>query len=306
VDEFELIRRYFDLPVTSPGVVMGIGDDGAIVAPSAGLELVHVIDTLVEGVHFLSETDAADIGDRVVAVNLSDIAAMGATPRWRTLALTIPENDPKWIEQFGAGLHAAAAEFGVVLIGGDTTSGASIVATVAMSGEIEPGKALLRSGAQVGETIFVSGTVGDAAAGLQLLSRQEQDEFLSARFLRPTARIHLGQELLGRASAVIDISDGLAGDLRKLLVSSSVGAQIDIDSLPLSDALRQRFNVDEQRNFALTGGDDYELCFTADRDSVQGIDGITAIGVVTEGDDLIFRQGGDVVEYDDSGYRHFQ
>lgn len=306
MDEFELIRRYFDRPVTSPGVVEGIGDDGAVVTPTAGCELVQVIDSLVEGVHFLSNTEPADIGYRVVAVNLSDIAAMGARPRWMTLALTVSAKDPEWIEQFGAGLHAAAAEFDVALVGGDTTSGGAVVATVAITGEVETGKALLRSGAQVGETIFVSGTVGDAAAGLQLLSRQEQDEFLCARFLRPTARIHLGQELLGRASAVIDISDGLAGDLRKLLVSSSVGAQIDIDSLPLSDALRQRFNVDEQRNFALTGGDDYELCFTADRDSVQGIDGITAIGVVTEGDDLVFRQGGDIVEYDDSGYRHFQ
>jgi thiamine-monophosphate kinase len=223
-----------------------------------------------------------------------------------TLALTIPDKDPQWIEQFGAGLHAAAAEFGVVLIGGDTTSGASIVATVAMSGEIEPGKALLRSGAQVGETIFVSGTLGDAAAGLQLLSRQERDDFLNARFLRPTARIPLGQELLGRASAVIDISDGLIGDLKKLLVASGVGAQIDVELLPLSDVLRQRFNVDEQRNFALTGGDDYELCFAASLDAVQGVAGITPIGVVTQGDDLVCRLGGDIVEYDDSGYRHFR
>jgi len=306
VDEFELIRRYFDLPATSPGVVEGIGDDGAVVTPTAGFQLVQVIDSLVEGVHFLSNTAAADIGYRVVAVNLSDIAAMGARPRWMTLALTVSAKEPEWFEQFGAGLHAAGAEFDVVLVGGDTTSGGAVVATVAITGEVEPGKALLRSGAKVGETIFVSGTLGDAAAGLQLLSRQQQDDFLSARFLRPTARIHLGQELLGRASAVIDISDGLAGDLRKLLVSSSVGAQIDIDLLPLSDALRQRFNVDEQRNFAITGGDDYELCFTADRDVVQGIDGITAIGIVTQGGGLVFRQGGDIVEYDDSGYRHFQ
>ena len=310
MDEFELIRRYFDRPVTSPGatqgVVKGVGDDGAVLVPTAGFELVQVIDSLVEGVHFLADADPSDIGYRVVAVNLSDIAAMGARPRWMTLALTLSGQDPHWVEQFAAGLHTAADEFDVVLVGGDTTSGAAVVATVAITGEVEQGKALLRSGAQVGDAIFVSGSVGDAAAGLQLLSRKAQDDFLTARFCRPTARIHLGRELCGRASAVIDISDGLVGDLQKLLVASEVGAEIDVDRLPLSDALRQRFSADEQRNFALTGGDDYELCFTADPDRVKDIAGVTAIGVVTGGQDLVCMQDGNIVDYDDSGYRHFQ
>ena len=165
---------------------------------------------------------------------------------------------------------------------------------------------MLRVGANVGESIFVSGAVGDAAAGLQLLSLDRQDDFLTARFCRPTARIRLGLELCGRASAVIDISDGLVGDLKKLLVASAVGAEIDVDRLPLSDALRKRFSVDEQREFALTGGDDYELCFTADPELVKDIAGVTAIGVVTAGHELICMQDGNIVDYDNSGYRHFQ
>lgn len=306
MDEFELIRRYFDLPGKGRGVVKGIGDDGAILAPSPGFELVQVIDTLVEGVHFLADAEPSDIGYRVVAVNLSDIAAMGARPRWMTLALTIPDKEQEWIAQFGMGVHTAAKEFDVALVGGDTTRGDAVVATVAITGEVDQGKSLLRSGANVGDTIFVSGTVGDAAAGLQLLSLGNTDDFLTTRFLRPTARIHLGQELLGRASAVIDISDGLVGDLKKLLEASEVGAEIDVDTLPISDALRQHFSADEQHDFALSGGDDYELCFTADRDAVKDIDGITAIGVVTAGHELICRQGGNIVDYNDSGYRHFR
>ena len=310
MDEFELIRRYFDRPVTSPGatqgVVKGVGDDGAILVPTAGFELVQVIDSLVEGVHFLVDADPSDIGYRVVAVNLSDIAAMGARPRWMTLALTLSGQDPHWIEQFAAGLHTAADEFDVVLVGGDITSGAAVVATVAITGEVEQGKALLRSGAQVGDAIFVSGSVGDAAAGLQLLSRKAQDDFLTARFCRPTARIHLGRELCGRASAVIDISDGLVGDLKKLLLASAVGAEIDVDRLPLSDALRQRCSADEQRSFAVSGGDDYERCFPAAADRGEDIAGVTAIGGGTGGQDLVCMQGGNIVDVDDSGYRHFQ
>lgn len=306
MDEFELIRRYFDLPGKRRGVVKGIGDDGAVLAPSPGFELVQVIDTLVEGVHFLADAEPSDIGYRVVAVNLSDIAAMGARPRWMTLALTIPDKEQEWIAQFGMGVHTAAKEFDVALVGGDTTRGDAVVATVAITGEVDQGKSLLRSGANVGDAIFVSGTVGDAAAGLRLLSLGKQDDCLTTRFLRPTARIHLGQELLGRASAVIDISDGLVGDLKKLLVASEVGAEIDVDTLPISDALRQHFSADEQHDFALSGGDDYELCFTADRDAVKDIDGITAIGVVTAGHELICRQGGNIVDYNDSGYRHFR
>ncbi len=168
MDEFELIRRFFDRGDAGPGIVTGIGDDGAVLTPSPGTEQVQVIDTLVEGVHFPADSNAADIGYRVVAVNLSDIAAMGARPRWMTLALTLPPKDQQWLSGFANGLFAAASEFNVALVGGDTTSGDAVVVTVHMTGEVSKGAALLRSGARVGDTVFVSGTCGDAAAGLAL------------------------------------------------------------------------------------------------------------------------------------------
>jgi thiamine-monophosphate kinase len=303
VDEFELIRRYFTRDTHAADVVVGIGDDGAVLSPEPGTEQVQVIDTMVEGVHFPSGMAAADIGYRVVAVNLSDLAAMGARPRWMTLALTLSGNDERWVDEFATGLFAAAGEHDVELVGGDTTSGEFVVATVHMTGVVEEGAALLRSGAQVGDTIFVTGTVGDAAAGLALLQRGEQDEFLQQRFLRPSARVAKGRELSGRASAAIDLSDGLVGDLRKLLDASGVGAEIDIGRIPMSEALRHRFDRDAAREFALTGGDDYELLFTGPADI--DVDDVTPIGVVTAGTELLCRLNGELVEVDDAGYRHF-
>jgi thiamine-monophosphate kinase len=304
VDEFAIIGRYFARDAAAPGVAIGIGDDGAILEPTPGLQQVQVIDTLVEGVHFPSNVAAADLGYRAVAVNLSDIAAMGAIPRWMTLALTLWDKDEQWVEAFAAGLFEAAAEHDIALVGGDTTQGDAVVTSVHITGEVEPGKALLRSGARVGDTVYVSGTLGDAAAGLSLLEERQCDDFLAQRFLRPTARVELGRHLSGRASGAIDVSDGLVGDLRKLLDASGVGAEIDVDALPLSHALRERFGT-EATDFALTGGDDYELCFTAAPDAVAGTDGITPIGRIVEGNDLVCRRGGEIVEIDDSGYRHF-
>ncbi len=274
--------------------------------PTPGTEQIQVIDTLVEGIHFPSFISAADIGYRVVAVNLSDIAAMGGRPRWMTLALTMPRKEEQWVEEFASGLFAAASEFGVALVGGDMTSGDSVVATVHMTGEMEPGRALLRSGAAVGDTIFVSGTCGDAAAGLRLLESGSRDEVLARRFLRPSARIALGQALAGRASAAIDVSDGLAGDLGKLLQTSEVGGEIHVDRVPLSTALMQRVDMEDALRLALTGGDDYELCFTARDEDVTDIADITAIGTVTAGSGLRCLRDGDIVEFDASGYRHFE
>ena len=305
MDEFGLIRRYFSRASGSPGIVVGVGDDGAILTPTPGLQQVQVIDTLVEGVHFPSNMEAADVGFRVVAVNLSDIASMGARPRWMTLALTLWDKDEPWVEAFAAGLYAAAEEHGVALVGGDTTQGDLVVATVHITGEVEPGKALLRSAAQPGDTIYVTGTLGDAAAGLEMFENDRHDEFLLQRFRRPAARIDKGLELAGRANAAIDISDGLIGDLRKLLDASEAGADIDVDALPLSPAIIAHFGEDDAIGFALTGGDDYELCFTAAPGAVDGIEDITAIGTVTAGQDLVCRRGGQIIEVDDSGYRHF-
>jgi thiamine-monophosphate kinase len=303
VDEFELIRRYFARDAQASDVIVGIGDDGAVLEPGPGIHQVQVIDTMVEGVHFPSDMAAADIGYRVVAVNLSDIAAMGATPRWMTLALTLADQDESWVDQFAAGLFDAAREYDVELVGGDTTSGKVIVATVHMTGVVEEGAALLRSGAKVGDTVFVTGTVGDAAAGLALLRDSEREEYLQRRFLRPRARIAKGRELIGQASAAIDLSDGLVGDLRKLLDASGVGADIDIECIPTSEKLRQRFTAEEALEFALTGGDDYELLFTGPADI--DIDDATPIGMVTAGSDLRCRLNGKLVEVDDAGYRHF-
>lgn len=304
VDEFGIIRRYFSRDVARAGVITGIGDDGAILEPTPGLLQVQVIDTLVEGVHFPSNMAAADVGYRVVAVNLSDIAAMGAIPRWMTLALTLWDKDEQWVEAFAAGLFEAAGEHDVALVGGDTTQGNAIVTSVHITGEVEPGRALLRSGARVGDTVYVSGTLGDAAAGLSLLEDRRDDDFLTQRFLRPTPRVELGRRLAGRASGAIDVSDGLVGDLRKMLDASGVGAEIDVDQLPLSRRLLQKFG-DEATEYALTGGDDYELCFTGAPDALADIEGITAIGRIVGGAELVCRRDGEIVEVDDSGYRHF-
>ena len=303
MDEFELIRRYFARDAQASDVIVGIGDDGAVLELAPGIQQVQVIDTMVEGVHFPSDMAAADVGYRVVAVNLSDIAAMGAKPRWMTLALTLADQDESWVDQFAAGLFDAAREYDVELVGGDTTSGKVIVATVHMTGVVEEGAALLRSGANVGDTVFVTGTVGDAAAGLALLRDGEREEYLQRRFLRPRARVAKGRELIGQASAAIDLSDGLVGDLRKLLDASGVGADIDIENIPTSETLRQRFAAEEALEFALTGGDDYELLFTGPADI--DIDDATPIGMVTAGTDLRCRLNGELVEVNDAGYRHF-
>jgi thiamine-monophosphate kinase len=306
MDEFELIRRYFDRHHDACGVVTGIGDDGAVLTPNSGQEQIQVIDTLVEGVHFPRDTDPSDIAYRAVAVNLSDIAAMGGHPRWMTLALTLPRSERTWMELFAAGLFEAADEFNVVLVGGDTTSGPTLVVTVSMTGEVRKSGALLRSGAQPGDAIYVSGTLGDAAAGLWLLQDGRPDDVLVKRFLRPTARVELGAALAGKATAAIDISDGLAGDLKKLLAASAVGGDIQIERLPLSDALRLAGSKQQQYQWALCGGDDYELCFTAKEAAMGDIAGVTRIGWVTQSAGLSCMLNGDVVEIDDSGYRHFQ
>ncbi len=306
MDEFELISRYFDRQQEASGVLVGIGDDGAVLKPDPDHDQIQVIDTLVSGVHFPADTNPADIAYRAVAVNLSDIAAMGARPRWMTLALTVDDPDASWLESFATGLFTAADAHGVALVGGDTTRGPTVTVTVAISAEVAAGTALLRSGAQRGDSIFVTGTLGDAAAGLALLQGGEQNEFLTGRFLRPSARVATGQALSTLANAAIDVSDGLAGDLGKMLRASGVGADIDIEKIPLSDALCERFDVARQRQFALTGGDDYELCFTARADAVADIHGITSIGTVVDSANSRFRLHGDVVEVSDSGYRHFQ
>jgi len=306
MDEFELIRRYFKRSRDAEDVVTGIGDDGAVLAPDPARQQIQVIDTLVEGVHFPPDTDPADIAYRAVAVNLSDIAAMGARPRWMTLALTIPNVDESWLASFTQGLFEAADAQDVALVGGDTTAGPLTVVTVSITGDVRHGAALLRSGARPGDGIYVTGTLGDAAAGLGMLQRGESNGPLVQRFLRPTARIQTGAALVGKATAAIDVSDGLAGDLSKLLAASGVGGEIQIDRLPISKALQSAGSPEQQLEWALCGGDDYELCFTARDDAMADFAGVTRIGQVTRCEGLECTLNGDVVEINDSGYRHFQ
>ncbi len=306
MDEFELIRRFFTRPGANAGVAIGVGDDGAVLEPTPGLHQVSVIDTLVEGVHFPNGYNAIDVGYRAVAVNLSDIAAMGAVPRWMTLALTMPAANAEWLEAFAEGLYTAAREFGVALVGGDTTSSDRVVVTVQVTGEIKPGEAITRRGAMSGHGIYVTGTLGDAAAGLDGLQHGRPVRQLVDRFVRPAARVGYGQALVGVASAAIDISDGLVGDLGRLLDASGVGAEIDIDALPLSDALKHYCGAEQQRQFALAGGDDYELCFTTPGTPPDpGVMPLTRIGTVVESPGLVARLGGVEIDIRDSGYRHF-
>lgn len=319
MDEFELIRRFFVQDEVGPDVSIGVGDDGAVVVPQPDRSLVVVVDTLVAGVHYPLDFPAADVGYRALAVNLSDVAAMGGTPRWMTLALTLTEADETWLTDFAGGLFEAASEHGVALIGGDTTRGVQTVISVQLLGDVRPEAILTRAGAAPGDGIYVTGTVGDAAGGLALLQdksrRKSADDAacLVRRFSRPTPRVAIGAAIAGFATAAIDLSDGLGTDLVKLLQASRVAGTIDLALLPLSLPLRATFGDEQVRNFGLDGGDDYELCFTArPADHARLVDlarqhgvAITQIGELRDGAGLNCRKNGRTVPYRDRGYRHF-
>jgi thiamine-monophosphate kinase len=319
VDEFELIRRFFVRSGHAAGVVVGVGDDGAVVTPVPGRDLVVVVDTLIAGVHYPASFPAADVGYRVLAVNLSDVAAMGGDPKWMTLALTLPEADESWLASFADGLFAAADPYGVALVGGDTTRGAQTVISVQLLGDASPDGPMLRVGAKPGDGIYVTGTLGDAAAGLLLLQgpaegRLDSDaSYLVRRFSRPSARVAFGASIAGIATAAIDLSDGLGADLLKLLRASGVSGSIDFALLPLSPQLRRAFGDGRAADLALDGGDDYELCFTArPADHARVVDlgaqrdlAVTRIGAVGDGTGLACTREGRSSAYVDRGYRHF-
>jgi thiamine-monophosphate kinase len=319
VDEFELIRRFFVPREKGAGVTIGVGDDGAVMVPAEGRSLVAVVDTLVEGVHYPAGFPATDVGFRALAVNLSDVAAMGGTPRWMTLALTLAEADESWLAGFAAGLFESADEYSVALVGGDTTRGAQTVISVQLLGEVAPNAILTRAGATPGDGIYVTGSVGDAAAGLALLDApatvhpDSEAEYLVRRFARPAARVAFGASLGGIATAAIDLSDGLGTDLRKLLEASGAAGTIDLALLPVSRQLRGKFGQERALDFALDGGDDYELCFTAkpsahghlNEVAVKARLAITRIGQVTTGAGLYCIRDGRTEPYQDRGYRHF-
>ena len=263
VAEFDLIERIRRRVATRGDVVLGIGDDAALLQVPAGMQLVVAMDTLNSGVHFPPETAPADIGWKALAVNLSDLAAMGALPAWCTLSLSLPDADAAFVDGFLDGFLALASQHDVALVGGDTTRGPLSVC-VAMHGFIEPGMALRRDGARVGDEVWISGTPGDAAGALaQWTSGHAMDPALRARLDRPTPRVSLGRALRGIATSCIDISDGLLADLGHACKASAVGARVDVDALPASEALRACFDGEARSLLQATGGDDYELCFTA-------------------------------------------
>ncbi len=267
--EFELIRRFF---VRQPkargaaesGVILGIGDDAAVLSLPPDTELIAAVDSIVAGRHFLPGTDARSIGHRALAVNLSDLAAMGATPAWATLALTLPGADAHWLERFSAGLLDLADEHGVALVGGDTTQG-PLTVSVQLLGHVPRGMALRRDTAHPGDLLAVTGTLGDAGAGLAFASGRpaaiacEATAALIQRFDYPSPRVQFGLAARGIASAAMDLSDGLAGDLPKLAQASGLAARVAVERLPLSDAMRLAVSASQAREWAVAAGDDYEL-----------------------------------------------
>src|SRR5580693_5270522 len=256
MDEFELIGRYFSrLGAARSDVVLGIGDDAALLHVPDGVELAAAVDTIVAGRHFPADSDARSVGHRALAVNLSDLAAMGATPAWATLALTLPAADPLWLERFAAGFSELAAAHAVALVGGDTTAG-PLTVSVQIMGHVPRGSALRRSGARAGDLLAVSGTLGDAGAGLALATQDlTSARELRERFEYPAPRVEFGLAARGVATAAMDLSDGLAGDLPKLAAAGGLGAHVDVERLPLSHALAAVAGPQRARDFALGGGD---------------------------------------------------
>lgn len=318
--EFSLIARYFDrVRRARADVDTGIGDDCALLTVPDKQQLAISTDTLVCGVHFLPDIAPADLAYKALAVNLSDLAAMGADPAWLTLALTLPHVDEAWLEAFSDSLFEQLSYYEMQLIGGDTTRG-PLAMTLGIHGLVPAGRALTRGGAKPGDWIYVTGTLGDSAAGLAILQQRltinndSAREYLVQRHLRPVPRILQGQGLRERASSAIDLSDGLASDLAHILKASHCGARIALDALPLSAALREHCAPDQALRWALSGGEDYELCFSVPElnrgalDVALGHLGVpfTCIGqMCAPSDGLIYTRHGEPVTLDEKGYDHF-
>ena len=325
--EFDLIAIIRDrCAATREDVRLGIGDDAALLAVPAGHILAVSTDTLVAGVHFPQGTSAFDVGWKSLAVNLSDLAAMGATPAWAILALTLPDSDAQWVREFADGFAALAGEFKLALVGGDTTQGPLSI-TLTVHGFVPDGAALLRGGARAGDAVYVTGTLGDAAAGLRCLEQREgvpgspalasgaSCATLIERLNRPTPRVAQGLAMRGRASACIDISDGLAADLGHVCAASGVGAEIDAETLPASSALFGLCDASTRHALQIGGGDDYELCFTAGDaqapsllgDLARSGCGATRIGRIVAGRGVSIRDGsGNPVGVVQPGWEHFR
>lgn len=315
--EFELIRHYFAAAPCAQGgdgVVRGIGDDCALLALPAGEQLAVSTDTLVAGVHFPEASDAFLLGQRALAVSASDLAAMGATPQAFTLALTLPSASETWLAEFARGLQSMAQSCSLALVGGDTTRG-PLSLTLTVLGRVPVGKALLRSGAQVGDLLCVGGELGDAAGALPLVLGQREttpeiSAALLARYWSPQPQLALGQALRGRASAALDISDGLLADCGHIARASQVALQIELARIPLSAALRAFAGEEQARLCALGGGDDYRLAFTLQPDLLAQLQAdwpeVRVIGRVLPGSGVqLLDAAGQPIEPPRGGYQHF-
>ncbi|TCM68671.1 thiamine-monophosphate kinase [Acinetobacter calcoaceticus] len=302
--EFSIIDTYFNRRQNT-AVDLGIGDDSALLLPPAGHQLVVCTDTLVAGRHFPLDTPAHAIGWKSVAVNLSDIAAMGATPHSILLGLSLPDAEPDWLQGFSDGLYACCDQYSVNLIGGDTTQSPHLNLTVTALGWVKNGQAVMRSGAQVDDLVVVSGSIGDAAFALQHLGHP-----LQKRLDYPTPRCELGALVRGLASSMIDISDGLVQDLGHILKASQVGAHIELNQLPI-DPVLQALDPQVRWQYALAGGDDYELCFTISKDNYQHLleqqpnVATTVIGRIQAETGLVFTHNGQTQALHLNGYQHF-
>ncbi|WP_040976288.1 thiamine-phosphate kinase [Necropsobacter massiliensis] len=331
--EFDIIQRYFTASKRLPrkDVIVSVGDDCAITEHRQNQRIAVTTDTMVENTHFLPNISAADLAYKAAATNLSDLAAMGAEPAWFSLALTLPKVDHQWLSEFSQSFFAVLDHYNVDLIGGDTTQGALHVITITAQGIVPKGKALCRHSARPGDWIYVSGSLGDSAGGLSLLLQGKgaaqnalnaDQHYLIQRHLRPTPRVLLGFELAvsSLANAAIDISDGFIADLGHILQRSHCGAVIHLDKLPLSAPLRHEFGQQQAEQFALTGGEDYELCFTvSDLNRAKLERALTHIGVAytcvgqirslgTHNKNRIYfqRYGKPVEAVNTAGFEHFR
>ncbi|RZA00746.1 MAG: thiamine-phosphate kinase [Moraxellaceae bacterium] len=329
MNEFQLIQRFFqheqaDLLLTEKAqasVVLGIGDDCALLQVPANKQLAVSVDTLVSGVHFPAEAAAEDIAERSLRTTLSDLAAMGAEPLWFTLAVTLPKNSDyifeEWLRSFSRGLFRVANEFQIVLVGGDTTSG-PLAITIQVMGAIESRLALRRDGASIGDFICVTNTLGDGAAALAQIQQRvnvnpEHRDYFYQRFYRPTPRFREANILKRIASSALDISDGLVADVGHICTASDLAAIIDVENLPLSPALQSLNNLEQARIWALSGGDDYELCFTVAPEKMPelamhiaaGEIHATVIGEIVAGSGVVCELDGKTFNLERAGYQHF-
>jgi thiamine-monophosphate kinase len=314
MSEFDLIQRYFTR--ATPGAILGVGDDAALVHLGEGMELAVSTDMLVSGTHFFADADPFLLGHKALAVNLSDLAAMGAMPRWATLALSLPSIDETWLEKFSRGIFSLAVQHGVELVGGDTTRG-PLNLCITIMGEVPKGMALRRDGAKTGDDIWVSGILGEAALALAHMQGKivlSQTEFAAcaAHLHQPQPRVELGLALRGIANSAIDISDGLLADLGHILERSRVGADIDYTSIPRANPSIQADYI--LQRYTLAGGDDYELCFTAPvsyRTEIEKISAtlvlpLTRIGKIKDEIGCTVRAiDGSMMQIKEQGYDHF-